>query len=78
MCERAVENEPYSLKFAPDHFKTQDMCDDAAWRDPSYLWFAPDWFVTQEHIDLWHDHLVCGYCDDDEDNSFEWYNNYKK
>ena len=29
MCERAVENELCSLKFVPDHFKTQAMCNEA-------------------------------------------------
>ena len=68
MCEKVVKNEPYSLKFVPDHFRTRDMCDDLVWKDPSYLQFVPDWFVTQEDIGLWHDRLTSEYCDDEEDN----------
>ena len=34
MCDRAVENEPCSLKFVPDHFKTQEICESAVDNEP--------------------------------------------
>ena len=38
MCGRAVENEPPSLKFVPDHFKTQEMCNEAIEKVPWLLY----------------------------------------
>ena len=52
---KAVENEPYSLKFVPDHSKTEEICDQVVRDDSSSLQFVPDWFVTQQQIDLWYD-----------------------
>ena len=48
MCERVVEDEPYTLKFVPDHLKTQEMCDEAVGMDPYSLEFVPDRLTTQE------------------------------
>ena len=48
MCERAVENELRSLKFVPDHFKTQEMCERTVENEPRSLRFVPDHFKTQE------------------------------
>ena len=33
MCERAVKNEPRSLKFVPDYFETQEVCDEVVEKD---------------------------------------------
>ena len=84
MCERAVENEPYNLKFVPDHFKMQGICDKAVTDDPRTLLFVPDWFVSREGVAMYYDNIE--YCDDDdgddddddEDNFFKWYDGYKK
>ena len=46
MCIKAVEVDPSSLQFVPDHLKTQEMCDKAVKDDSSSLQFGPDWFVT--------------------------------
>ena len=70
MCEKVVENEPYSLKFVPNHFKTQEMCDKAVRDDTYSLQYVPDWFVTRERA-----YMCYG---DDEDNFFKWYDSYKK
>ena len=83
MCEKAVENEPYSLKFVPDHFKTEELCDQVVKDDSSSLQFVPDWFITQQQIDLQYDDYYDDDCDhwnddDDEDKFFEWYDSYKK
>ena len=77
MCERAVENESYNLKFVPDYFKTQEMCEKAVRDDPYSLQHVPDWFVTRESVTMCYDNIE--YQDgDDEDNFFKWYDGYKK
>ena len=40
MCERAIENEPYILKYVPDHFKTQE--------EPWSFKYIPDHLKTQK------------------------------
>ena len=65
MCEKAVKDEPYVMKYVPDHFKTQQLCYKAVKNDPSFLQSVPDWFITKEWIDMWYD--------DDKDKSFELY-----
>ena len=52
MCERAVEDEPETLEFVPDHFKAQEICDKAVEEDPC----VPDWFVTHQQVKIWHDY----------------------
>ena len=76
ICERAVENEPDTLKFVPDHFKTQEICDKTVRDDSSSLQYVRDRFVTREGVAMWYDDS--GYCDDDENNFFKWYDGYKK
>ena len=46
MCEKAVEDDPETLEFAPDYFKIQKMCNKAVKDQPSSRQFVPDWFVT--------------------------------
>ena len=55
MCGGAVENEPYSLKFVPDHFKMQEICDKAVREDPYSLEFLPNWFVTRKEVVMWYE-----------------------
>ena len=55
MCDEPVEEDPYTLKFVPDNFKTQEMCDDVVWGDAFSLQYNPDYFVTQQQIKIWHD-----------------------
>ena len=71
MCERAVENESYNLKFVPDHFKTHEMCEKAVKGDPYSLQHVPDWFATRELVTMCYDNIE--YQDDD-----VWYDGYKK
>ena len=47
MCNEAMRIEPYSLAFAPDCFKTQEMCDKAIEIDPFTLRHAPVNLKTQ-------------------------------
>ena len=71
MCKKAVEGNPWLLKYAPDHFKTKEMCDGTVAGDAFSLQYVPDWFVTQDQVKLWHD-----------DNDYYdgviimWYNGY--
>ena len=48
MCERAVEDEPETLEYVPDHLKTQEMCDEAVGRESYTLRYVPDHLKTQE------------------------------
>ena len=76
MCGRAIENESYNLKFVLDCPKTQGMCDKAVTGDPYSLQHVPDWFVTRELVAMWYDDSE--HSDDDEDNFFKWFYDYKK
>ena len=42
MCERAIEEGLYNLKFVPDHLKTRGMCERAIEDDPHSLQYVPD------------------------------------
>ena len=42
MCERAIEKDPWLLKFVSDHLKAQRMCENALEKDPWVLKFVPD------------------------------------
>ena len=48
MCEKAVENEQYTLKYVLDHLKTEDMCKKAIEEDPHMVRYVPDHLKTQE------------------------------
>ena len=48
MCDDAVCNNPYTLKYVPDKLKTQEMCDDVVHKDAWLLKYVPDWFETQK------------------------------
>ena len=76
MCERTIEDEQETLEFVPDHFKTQKMCYKAVRDDPYSLKFVSDWFVTHQQVKIWHDDD--DYDNNDDDETIEWYNGYKK
>ena len=71
---KAVCNDPYTLRHVPEHYKTQKMCDDVVWGNAFSLQYVPDYFVTQQQIKLWHDDPY--YCNDD--GRIKWYDGYKK
>ena len=48
MCEKAVEDEPETLEYVPNHFKTQGMCEKAVENEPYSLKFVSDLFKTKE------------------------------
>ena len=51
ICDKAVDNYPHSLKFAPDWYMTQKMCDKAVNIDHSTMQFVSDCYQTQEMCD---------------------------
>ena len=48
MCNEAVESDPWTLKYVPDQYKTQEMCNEAVEKLPEVLGFVPDQYKTQE------------------------------
>ena len=42
VCEKAVEDEPETLEYVPDHLKTEDISKDAVRREPYPLGHVPD------------------------------------
>ena len=48
MCERAVEENPYTLEFVPDHLKTKIMRERAVEEKPCTLEFVLDHLKTKE------------------------------
>ena len=42
VCERAVEDNLYTLEFVPDHLKTRGMCEGAVDAHPWQLCHVPD------------------------------------
>ena len=71
MCEKAIEEEPYTLRLVPGHFKSKEMCEGVVKKYTCTLQCIPDWFVMQERIDPWGD-------DDHNNKFFEWYDGYKE
>ena len=47
MCDKAVDNYPHALKFAPDCYITQKMCDKAVNTNDSTIQFVPDWYDSR-------------------------------
>ena len=46
MCEKAVEDEPETLEYVPDHLKTEEICKEAVRREPYALGYVPDHLKT--------------------------------
>ena len=42
MCDKAVDNYPHTLEFAPECYKTQKMCGKAVDAYPSIVKYVPD------------------------------------
>ena len=47
MCERAVEENIWSVVYVPDQYKTQEMCDKAVEEYLRLLKYVPDSFKKQ-------------------------------
>ena len=46
MRERIISDDPFSIKYVPDQYKTQQMCNKTVNDCLSALKFVPGWFVT--------------------------------
>ena len=54
MCNEAVAQSWYALRFVPVYFKTQEMCKEAISSNPAALFLIPDDLKTQE---MWYEEL---------------------
>ena len=72
MRERIISDDPFSIKYVPDQYKTQQMCNKTVNDCLSALKFVRDWFVTGKIIKklftaLYADENIL-YFDGDSDN----------
>ena len=74
MCEKAIEDDPDTPEFVPDHLNTQKMSKEAVEKYLYNLIFVSDRFVTQEQVKLWHDDA--SYCNNDK--PIGWYDGHQK
>ena len=50
MCNSIISEDPFSVRFVPDQYNTQQMFDKTADDCPAGLKFVPSWFVTSNMI----------------------------
>ena len=50
MCNSIISEDPFSIRYIPDQYKTQQMCDKAVDDCLAALKFVLDWFVTSKMI----------------------------
>ena len=50
MCYSIIFEDPFSIRYVLDQYKTQQMCDKAVDDSPAALKLVPDWFVTSKMI----------------------------
>ena len=50
MCYSIIFEDPFSIRYVLDQYKTQHMCDKAVDDSPAALKLVPDWFVTSKMI----------------------------
>ena len=50
MCDKIISENPFSLRYVPDQYKTEQMCDKAVDNCLAALKFVPDWLVTSKMI----------------------------
>ena len=50
MCDKIISDNPFSLRFVPDQYKTQQMCDKPVDDCLAALKLVSDWFVTSKMI----------------------------
>ena len=52
MCDKFSSDNPFSLRYVPDQYKTQKICDKAVDGCPAVLKFVNGWFVTRKMIKI--------------------------
>ena len=50
MCNSIISENPFSITYVPDQYKTQQKCDKAVDDCLATLKFIPDWFATNKII----------------------------
>ena len=50
MSDKIFSDDPFSIKYVPDQYKTQQISDQAVHDCLAPLKFVPDWFVTSKMI----------------------------
>ena len=50
MCNSIISEDPFSIRYVPGQYKTQQMCDKAVDDCLATLKLVPDWFVTSKMI----------------------------
>ena len=50
MCNSIICEDPFSIRYVPDEYKTHQMCDKAADSCLAALKFLSDWFVGSKMI----------------------------
>ena len=60
MCEKAVEDEPETIEYVPNHLKTEEMHKEAVCKETYALRHVPDHLKTQEMCKKSHLYLVTG------------------
>ena len=48
MCNEAVAQSSYALKYVPDYLKSPEMCKEVVCNNPAVLFLVPDHFKTQD------------------------------
>ena len=51
MCNSIISEDPFSLSYVPDQYKTEQMFDKAVDNCLAALEFVPDWFLTSKMIE---------------------------
>ena len=51
MRDIVISEDPFSIRYVPDQYKTQQMSDDAVDDCLPALKFVPDWFVTSKMLE---------------------------
>ena len=50
MFTEAIEEDPWSLRFVPDHFRTQEIGAEAVHKEPYFLQEIPDHLKTRGYL----------------------------
>ena len=50
ICNKAVSNDPFMIKYCLDRYKAQEMCDKAVDDFLPALKFVPNWFVISKMV----------------------------
>ena len=45
---KVISEDPFSIRYVPDQYKTKQMCDEAVDVCLAALEFVPDWFVKKQ------------------------------